>query len=334
MANIKTRIVLVVLILLLFISFSLSIIIGPVNLRADEIVNTFLGKGNDLHSTVIFHIRLPRALAALLVGGGLALAGAAAQGLFRNPLADPGVIGASAGAALGAVIALHFALASIHFLILPSMAFVGALTATLVVYLISIRRGNTPIVTLLLAGVAVTSLAGACTALILTMSREYALREQLFWLMGGLDARSWAHVNVAAPFIITGSIFLLAFSRPLDILTQGEFTASSLGVNVGRTRTIVIILVALVTGAAVAISGIIGFVGLLVPHIIRLLIGPRHGPLMLASFLGGGILLLLADVLTRTITPMEIRLGIITSFLGVPFFLYLLRTSEGKENYA
>jgi len=321
----------IILIFALCGSFLLSLLIGSMKISPSEIFGAQVGSPAFV---VLFEIRLPRAVAAVLVGGGLGLSGAAVQGLFRNPLAEPGIIGASAGGALGAVIALHFALQSIHILVLPAMAFIGALAATFLVYAVAVRKGSTSIVTLLLAGVAITSLAGACTAFILTASPAYALRQQLFWLMGGLDARSWALVGVVAPFIILGSFGLIAFSRSFDLMTQGEMVASSLGVSVSRTRIVAILLVALVTGAAVAISGIIGFVGLIVPHMIRFCIGPRHGVLLITSFLGGATLLLLADVLSRSMGTIELRLGIITAFLGVPFFIYLLRASEGKENFA
>lgn len=323
----------VALVLSLFALFTISLLMGSMNIRIGEVFGALFGSSAE-YSLIVNEIRLPRTLAAILVGGGLALAGAAIQGLFRNPLAEPGIIGASSGGALGAVLCLHLGVASLHFLLLPCMAFAGALLATLTVYLIAVKKGRVPIVSILLAGIAISSLTGACTSFILSTSNAYALREMLFWLMGGLEARSWAHIHIAAPFIILASLILIGFSRQLDVMTQGESVAESLGVPVARARILVILFVSMITGAAVAISGIIGFVGIIVPHIVRILIGPRHVMLLICSFIGGASLLLLADILSRAFSQTEIRIGIITAFLGVPFFIYLLKTSEGKENFA
>lgn len=271
-------------------------------------------------------IRLPRIVAAMLVGGALAIAGAVTQGLFRNPLADPGIIGISSGAAAGAVSAIALGLPGLHPLLLPACAFLGALGASLLVYGLAARPGGS-VASLLLAGVAVSSFLGAVTSTVLafTYDREL-LREMLFWLMGGLDNRGWAHVQLALPPIAAGSLVLLAFGRDLNVLVLGDEGARALGVRVERTRLALLASAALIAAVAVSISGTIAFVGLMVPHIMRLLVGPDHRVLLPASALGGAIFLVLADTVARLlIQPAELRVGIVTAFVGAPFFLFLLR---------
>lgn len=286
------------------------------------------------HQTVILHIRFPRAILGALIGAALAASGVVMQGLFRNPLADPGIIGVSAGGAFGAVLALFFGWTT-SMLVLPIASLIGSIACAFLAFGISIRGGRAPIVTLLLAGVAINSLAGSGTSLLLVISDSFMMRDILGWLMGSLDARTWSHVLVAAPFIIGGSAASFLIARPLDILSQGEEVAASLGVNVGRLRIIAIICACLSAGGAVAVSGIVGFVGIVVPHIMRSIVGPSHARLLAASILGGAILLLLADTTSRILPGGgSIRLGIITSFIGVPFFLTLMRSTTSRENYA
>ena len=279
---------------------------------------------------IILTIRLPRVLLAALVGGGLAISGAAMQGLFRNPMADPGVIGLSGGAALGAVIALATGLAFHHPLILPAFAFAGALGTVLLVYRIATRDGRTPITTFLLSGMAVGIFMVSMLSLILTRLTSVAVvGEILFWLMGGLDARGWVHLKVALGPILLGSAGLLFFARDLNLLSlEGEEGAAALGMRVKSVQRMLLVLSCLVTGAAVAFTGTIAFVGLIVPHVVRLLFGPDHRILLPASFLAGGSFLVAADLLARVaVSPEELRLGTITSLVGVPFFLYLLQRS-------
>jgi iron complex transport system permease protein len=276
---------------------------------------------------IIFTVRLPRVLLAALIGGGLAIAGAAMQGLFRNPMADPGVIGLSGGAALGAVISLATGLAFHHHLILPAFAFAGALGTVLLVYRIATRDGKTPVTTFLLSGMAVGIFMVSMLSLILSrISSVAVVGEILFWLMGGLDARGWIHLKIALGPIVLGSAGLLFFARDLNLLSlEGEEGAAALGMRVKPVQRILLILSSLVTGAAVAFTGTIAFVGLIVPHVVRLILGPDHRVLLPASFLAGGIFLVGADLLARVIiSPEELRLGTITSLVGVPFFLYLL----------
>ncbi|MFQ5779818.1 MAG: FecCD family ABC transporter permease [Nitrospiria bacterium] len=281
---------------------------------------------------IILTIRLPRVLLAVLIGGGLAITGATLQALFRNPMADPGVIGVSSGAALAAVIAISSGTVLRHYLILPFSAFMGALGTLFLVYAIATRQGRTPMATLLLSGIAVGIFMGSILSLILTrVSSIAAFREIFFWLMGGLDGRGWDHLKIAVWPILIGTVGLFFFSRDLNLLMlEGEEGATALGMEVRSVQWVLLILSSLVTGAAVAFSGTVPFVGLIIPHIVRLIIGPDHRFLMVASFLAGASLLVGADLLARTlIAPEELRLGTITSLMGVPFFLYLLRREIG-----
>ncbi len=281
----------------------------------------------DLQQRIIMQVRLPRVLTGALVGAALALSGAALQGLFRNPVADPGVLGVSSGGAAGAVAAIALNLQALHPLVLAAAAFVGAMVAVTLVYATAAAGGRFSLAALLLAGLAVSSFLGAVTSTIIYFSARDAevLREIFFWLLGGLDARSWSHVRLAAPPILLGAVVLLAFGRDLNLLLLGEEQARSLGVSVAWARRILLVTTALITGVAVAVSGTIGFVGLIVPHVLRLVVGPDHRVLLPAAALGGAIFLILADTVARVaLAPTEMRLGIITAFLGAPFFLFLL----------
>jgi iron complex transport system permease protein len=278
---------------------------------------------------VILQVRLPRVLMACLVGGALALSGAVMQGIFHNPMADPGLLGVSSGAALGAVAALHFGLATQQYLLLPGLAFLGALAAAATVYGMATSEGKTPIATLLLSGIAVNALSVAFTSFLLTTSRESTMRQILFWLMGGLEASTWDQVRLSAPVVVLCSAILLLYARELDIMLWGEQRALTLGVNAPRWRLLLLTLATALTATVVSFSGTIGFVGLVVPHMLRLLVGPGHQRLLPVSFVGGAVLLILADVVARVLVrPEELRLGVITVIVGVPFFLYLLRANR------
>lgn len=280
-----------------------------------------------MDAVIVLKLRLPRVLVAALVGGALAVSGAVMQGVFRNPMADPGVLGVSSGASLGAVTALALGWATTSMLAIPGLAFVGAVGAAFVVYLIATSTGRTSVATLLLSGIAVGNLATALSALVLSLSvSQFEIGRQIaLWLMGGLEGRTWWHVGIATPAILGGSLFLLPYARDLNVLTLGEEAALSLGVDVPRVRRDVLVLASAVTAAAVAVSGSIAFVGLVVPHILRLIVGPDYRALLPTSFLGGAILITGADWAARTlIAPQELRLGVLTSLLGGPFFIYLL----------
>ena len=281
----------------------------------------------EAEQVIVWLVRTPRVLVAALVGASLAIAGVQMQGLFRNALASPDIIGSSAGGALGAVIALVSGLAMRSIFYLPIFSFAGALIALFLVYAIATRRGRTPVVTLLLAGVALNALIGAATSFIISMQwvRFEVAQEILFWLMGGLDSRTWNHVWLVLPCVVVGLLVALVYARDLDVLLLGEESALAVGADVERIKRIIITSAALLTGGAVAVSGTIGFVGLVVPHIVRLIIGPKHRILLPAAALTGAAFLILTDIVARTLLrPEEIRLGIITAVFGAPFFLYLL----------
>jgi iron complex transport system permease protein len=276
---------------------------------------------------IIWLVRTPRVLIAACVGASLAVAGAQMQGLFRNALASPDVIGSSSGGAFGAVLSLSSGLAMHSLFYLPVMSFIGALVTLFIAYSIATRRGRTPVATLLLAGVALNAMVGAATSFLISLKwvRWEVAQEILFWLMGGLDSRTWQHVWLMLPCCFIGLTIALIYARDLDVLVLGEEAALAVGTDVERVKRIIITGTALLTGGAVAVSGVIGFVGLVVPHIVRLTIGPRHRYLLPASALTGAAFLILTDILARTLRhPEEIRLGIITAVFGAPFFLYLL----------
>jgi len=277
------------------------------------------------HEAIIWSVRLPRVLAAGVVGLGLAACGTAMQGLFKNPLASPDILGVSSGGAVGAVVGIFLGWAAEHAWLVPAAAFAGALVTLVVVYALSTRAGRTDTATLLLAGVAVSSFAGAIVALLYHFVDDGVLRQIVYWLMGNLAGKRWEHLAVITPLVLGGSTGLWLLARDLNLLLGGEDDARALGVAVERTKRWVIALTALVTGAAVSVTGVIGFVGLIVPHIMRLLVGPDHRWLLPASGLAGASFLILADLVARlAFSPVELRPGIITAICGVPFFLHLL----------
>ena len=280
---------------------------------------------------VLWYIRMPRILIGLMVGASLALAGAVMQGIFSNPLADPGIMGVSAGASLGAVIAISLGLTSMGMFYMPMFAFVGAFMAVSITILLTMRGGRVETATLLLAGVAISMLLGAFTSGILTLMNEYRLREFLFWMVGGLDFRRWEHVFLAiGPFLI-GTTILITLGRQLNVLVLGDTEAKALGVPVMLYRLIFLFLASFITATAVCVSGAIGFVGLIIPHIVRILVGPDHRVLLPVSALAGALFLIFCDTLGRVLAaPREIRVGIMTALLGAPYFLYLLRRVRQK----
>ncbi|MFC2768262.1 MAG: FecCD family ABC transporter permease [Mitsuokella sp.] len=275
---------------------------------------------------VLWHIRLPRTLVGLMVGAGLGISGAVLQGIFSNPLADPGIIGVSSGASVGAVLAIALGVSAVNVFSLPAFAFAGAMLAVGLTVSLSMRHGRIPVMTLLLSGVVVGMFLSACTAAILTVMNEQKMQQYLFWTIGGLDYRRWDHVLLGIVPIASGSFFMLLLSRHLNLLAFGEVEARAAGMPVTFFRLLFLSLASLTTAAGVCISGNIGFVGLVVPHMMRLLIGPDHRKLLPASLMAGGVFLVVCDSLGRIlIQGMEIRVGIMTAFIGTPYFLYLLR---------
>lgn len=281
---------------------------------------------------IIWSGRFPRAVLAAMVGASLALAGGVMQGLFRNPLASPGIVGTSAGASFGALIAISMGLTARSMFYLPALAVTGALLSLLFVLWIADRDGRTPVTTLLLAGVAVSAFIGAANGWIIAQSwAEWEVARRIaFWTMGGLTDRSWIHVALMVPTTIAGGAVAWRYMTELDVMQEGDESAMALGVNVERTRLHVLFGAALLTGGAVAVSGVVGFVGLVIPHLVRLVTGPRHRRLLPACAVTGAWFLILADIVARAaVPPTELHLGVVTATAGAPFFVYLLKKHTG-----
>jgi iron complex transport system permease protein len=307
----------------LVVSAAAGILVGAVAIAPGDVLSALLG-AESTNGTIIRELRLPRVLGAALVGGALAAAGALLQGMLRNPLADPFVTGTSAGASLGAVLAVAFGFEPA---LVPLAAFGGAIAAIALVWRLARLGGRTTVLTVLLAGVVLTSFAGALVTAILVSSDRLALRLRavLGWLQGGISVISWDELAVAAVVVAVGMIGALLLAPRIDAYAFGEETAAALGVDLDRTTAAVLATTALLTGAAVAIAGLIGFVGLVVPHALRFLLGATHRRLIVASIPAGAIALVLADLGARTaLAPAELPVGVITGLVGAPFFLALL----------
>jgi iron complex transport system permease protein len=302
---------------------AMSLLIGPSGLSAKEILRG-LFSGHGTASVIAQQIRLPRAVLALFVGGALGASGAALQGLFRNPLAEPGVTGVTSAAGLGAVVAFYFGFAAAHAVLLPAFAILGALASAFILYLLS--RAGAGAVALVLGGVAISSLATALTALALSLSpNPYAMSEIVMWMMGSLKDRTLSDVMFAAPLVALGIVVLLTTARGLDALILGEEAAHTLGINVHGIRRRVVLGVALATGAATAAAGAVSFVGLVVPHLLRPFYGYEPARLIWPSALGAAALVTAADIAVRLISPDEkLPLGVLTAILGAPFFIWLI----------
>ncbi len=318
-----------ILLLFAFGALLLSVRFGDVPLTGGEVLSALLGTGREVHRDVLLKFRLPRALLGLMVGGGLAVAGSVFQSLLRNPLAEPYILGISGGAAAGAVLALSLGLVSLSSGILPGAAFAGALLAIFLVFRVAASSHRTMDVrVLLLAGVVVGAFFSAVIAFILSFSRAQTVRSAFLWMMGSLAGASWGNVAVVALYTIPSTLVLLGLARALNLLAVGEETASYLGTDVERVKRIAYGVASLITAAGVAVAGIIGFVGLIVPHGIRLLAGSDQRVLLPLSFLAGAAFLTLADLAARLIlAPAEIPIGVVTALVGVPLFLVLLRRS-------
>lgn len=345
----KRRKPLLVLLLLagcLLVGLFVSTALGAVAVPLPDVVKMALNKlaGFDftvtwpaVTETIIWQVRLPRVVGGALVGGALASAGVLFQGLLRNAMADPYIIGTSAGAALGATLAmtLPLNLAFLGFGVIPLAAFVGALATVFLVYNLARVGGKTPMVSMLLAGVVVSSLLAAVMALLMSLSDrlQLNLHSVYSFLMGHISVTGWQQITIVAPLVFGGIIGGRFFALHLNAFSIGEEGAGYLGINVERDKVIILALGSLLTAAAVSISGLVGFVGLIVPHAVRLAIGPDHRLLLPASALGGAVLVVVADILARsTLAPEEIPVGVITAIVGAPFFIYLLRRT--RKEYA
>lgn len=320
---------LVILLLVTVVSVLLSVRFGSVSMSTAEVVAALTGRGPESQQWIVFDYRLPRALLGVLVGGGLALAGAVFQALLRNPLAEPYILGISGGSAFGAVLVLALGLTAASSWALPVAAFAGALVAIVLVFRVAVaadRRMDVRV--LLLAGVVVGAFFSACIAFILAVSEARTVRSAVLWMLGSLSGADWTSVALGAVYTIPASLLILSLGRSLNLMAIGEETASYLGTDVERVKKIAFGVASLITAAGVAVAGVIGFVGLIIPHGVRLLTGSDHRVLLPLSFLAGGVFLTLADLVARTaLAPTEIPIGVITAFVGVPLFLVLLRRS-------
>lgn len=316
-----------------------SLAIGPTGISLADLGTVFEAAARDHWSVeaqraylVLFDLRLPRTLVGCFVGAALALSGAMMQGLFRNPLADPGLVGVSAGAALAAIATIALGDGIAKFWVdlfgiyaLPLAAFFGGLLTTTMLMAVAGRNGELLMGTLLLAGIAFAALAGALSGLIAYVSDDTALRDLTLWSMGSLSGSSWTKVAAVAPFAVVLCVAMPSLVRLLNALLLGEAEAFHLGINVGRAKLAIVALTAAGVGAAVAVAGVIGFIGIVVPHFIRLIAGPDHRTLLAASALGGAALLLIADILARIVVqPAELPIGIIMALIGAPVFLHLV----------
>lgn len=317
-----------------------SAVTGQLDIQATQVVgsvlerlgwSTTLAPGDEVVEATLWVVRFPRIAMAIAVGAALAVGGALMQAVFGNPLAEPGVVGVSSGAALGASIAIVFGI-EFSGSGVAALAFVGGLLATLLVYAVARAGGRTEVVTLLLTGIAINAFAQAGLAFVLFLA-DTASREQIvFWQLGSLAGSLWSEVTVVVPLLIVGMVVAVVLARQLDVLALGERNARHLGVDVEALRIVVIVLVALLTAAAVAFAGIIAFVGLVVPHIIRMILGPAHRGLLWASAMGGAVLMLWADLLTRTLVfGADLPIGMLTALIGGPFFFALLYQQRRKS---
>jgi len=295
----------------------------------------YAGTINDVEATIVWDGRLPRFLVALLVGFSLGGAGTIMQGIFKNPMASPGVMGIDSGAALGAVLAIYLGLASGSLMALPFAAIIFSILTLVMVFAIATSRGRTSISTLLLAGIALNLVLGALTSFIITLStREFDVgRVIVNWLMGDLNNRSWEHVNIVIPTTIIALLGTLFFAKDLNLLMLGEETAANLGVNIKRARNWLLLFSSIETGGAIAVSGVIGFVGLVAPHIMRSLVGPDNRKLIFFSGLLAAVFIIYADLFVRLIVAVDLKVGIVTSMLGGPFFLYLIVKRRKQFEY-
>lgn len=332
----KTVFMLLLLILLVTIVIAGSL--GSARISFSEVIKILISPSpsvddgiKDTSRLIIWKIRLPRIILTVIAGMGLGVSGAVFQGIFRNPMANPYILGISSGAAFGVTLGMIMGL-QITFLgigAIPISAFIGAISASVIVYLIS--GGGRDILPLLLSGIAMGFFLSAMMSLLMYFNRSQ-LENIVYWTMGSFNASNWEKVAITAPVVMSGSIFIIIFARDLNLMVLGEDSANSMGISVKKSRLLFLIISTLITASAVAVSGIIGFVGLIVPHAMRIITGPDHRTLIPYSMLGGAILLLISDTLARTIiAPTEIPVGIVTSLLGAPFFLFLLNRMRNTK---
>ncbi len=319
----------------------LSALVGQLPIEPTEVIGSLLraagidngwAPADSIVESTLWVVRFPRIAMALAAGAALAVAGAVMQAIFGNPLAEPAVVGVSSGAALGAAVGIAFGVGFLGEWTIAALAFAGGLAATLLVYFVSRANGRTEVVTLLLTGIAINAFAGAGLALMLFLANAASREQLIFWQLGSLNGSRWNESGIVLVIAVLGTGTALLLGHRYDLLALGERSARHLGVDVEALRISSIVLVALLTGAAVAFVGIIAFVGLIVPHLIRIAIGPSHRPLILASAVGGGALMLFADLGARTMVPgADLPIGMLTSLIGGPFFFFLLFRARSKS---
>lgn len=333
---------LIILFLLTIILSIYSLTVGAIPLDTNQVVSSLFGWQEDFQTTlVVTEIRLPRLLLGILVGAGLAVAGAAMQGLFRNPLADPALVGVSSGAALASVSVIVLGGSVLNewvtfwgFFALPFAAFLGGLLVTWLIYRIATKDGRTDVGLMLLTGIAINAIAGSATGVLTYVATDEELRTLTFWSMGSIASASWQDLAIATLPISIAIFVLPYFSRPLNAFLMGEAVTSHMGFNVKKMKWGVITLTALAVGAAVSVSGIIGFVGLVAPHVVRLILGPDHRWVLPGSALVGAALVVISDMFARTIlAPAELSIGIVMSAIGGPFFLWLLIQRRSRVGF-
>lgn len=309
----------------------MSIGIGPTKIGLSTILKILFDVThcNAAQEAIILQIRLPRILLAVLVGACLSGSGCIMQGLFRNPMADPFILGVSSGAAVGAALAIVLEFVTISIYYIPFFAFICSSITIVSVYTLARSNGHVSVENLLLSGIAMSTFLSAVLSFLIYVSEQW-LHSLYFWLLGGFGTANWNHVFLIIPFAACGLIGSFIFSRDLNIMLLGEESAKHLGVEVDTIKWILVLLTALMTAAAVSVSGIIGFVGLIIPHMVRIFTGPDHRTLLPLSVLVGGIFMIWTDNVARTlISPSELPVGIVTAFFGAPFFIYLLRKKKG-----
>ena len=329
-AYFKLKTVFPVMLAALVLMMLVGVAVGPVYVPLDQVYRIILKNWGLLpqiefqsgQESIIYLVRFPRVVVAALVGAALATSGTAMQGMFRNPMADPGILGVSSGAGLGAVISILLGLPAISIFFMPLFASVGAVIAVAVIYMLSIRQRKIPTLTLILSGIAVSTFLGAISSAILINMKDYQLKAFLFWTIGSLRDKAWDHAALIVLPVIICMLILYTYARDLNIMLLGEEEAQAVGLDPSKTRKILLVLTSITTAVAISVCGPISFIGLIVPHMARLVVGPDHRILIPVSAIGGSIFLVGCDMISRIAN--ETNVGVITSLIGAPYFLYLL----------